>query len=88
MSEINDNFAVMKEQSQVKRSYNRTQSAKLLRDNSVWYDTKNAGAHLIVRHAGHIVDFWPGTGKYIVRNGPEGRGIFNLLRFLGVDIEA
>lgn len=51
------------------------------------FEVKNDGAHLIVRHEGQTVDFWPGTGKYKPRKpgARHGRGVFNLLKLLGID---
>lgn len=79
----------MKEAGQERRAGNRESTPQVLRDHGVAFDTKNAGAHLVVRHAGQVADLWPGTGKYRVRRkGGKGeqyrRGVFNLLRDMGV----
>lgn len=69
----------------MKTAHNRTCSAEILRERGVSFESKNGGAHLIVRRGGRIIDFWPGTGLWIAR-GPakkRGRGVFNLLRTLG-----
>lgn len=73
---------VLKQISQDRRSSNRDSSAKLLSERGIAYESKNDGAHLIVTHAGKTCDFWPGTGKWIVRKGPSGRGVFRLISFL------
>lgn len=74
----------MKEASVVKRATNRDASTETLRRHGVQFDSRNAGAHLIVKHAGKVVDFWPGTGKWIVRGQHKARrGLFPLLRELG-----
>ena len=71
----------MAEQSQEKRAKNRERSAQLLIDRGVEFETKNDGAHLIVKTKYGPVDFWPGTGKFIPRPaGRSGRGVFNLLK--------
>lgn len=71
-------------ESQVRRGENRESSAKILADRSIAFESKNMGAHLIVSHEGKVVDFWPGTGKYIPRGfGKAGRGVFNLLKVIG-----
>ncbi len=82
MSDIGDAFAVRKECSQIKRGNNREQSAQILKNAGISFESKNFGAHLIVTHNGKTVDFWPGTGKFIVRGGTTGRGVYNLLRLL------
>lgn len=57
-----------------------------LADAGYAFDVKNGAAHLIVRTDHGIVDFWPGTGKWITRfNHPgtyrmQGRGADNLMR--------
>lgn len=74
-----------KEESQLRRSENREGSAKILSDHGVQFESKNMGAHLIVKHGEQVVDFWPGTGKFICRaSGKHGRGVFNLLKRIGV----
>ena len=64
----------------------RIDSARILREHDVGFVARNGGAHLWVRGT---VDFWPGTGKWIVRKTNEkGRGVFGLLRHLGVPTKA
>lgn len=83
MSEYwHDVKSVLKQESQDRRSSNRDASAKLLNERGIAYESKNDGAHLIVTHAGKTCDFWPGTGKWIARKGPSGRGVFRLISFL------
>lgn len=44
------------------------------------FEAKNFGAHLIIRAIGLTVDFWPGTGLWIVRQPRrEGRGVQRLI---------
>jgi hypothetical protein len=74
----------MKERSQAKRASNREQSATLLTQAGVPFETRNAGAHLIVNHGGVVCDFWPGTGLWQVRGGRQGRGVRNLLKAINV----
>lgn len=70
--------------SQQKRERNRNSSAHILAEHGIDFDTKNDGAHLIVKHNGLTVDFWPGTGKFIPRKPKpkHGRGVFNLIKML------
>lgn len=65
---------------QEKRAVNRDSSAEVLRAKGVDFTTNNEG------FADNLtVDFWPGTGKWIVRGGKKaGRGVFNLLKEGGV----
>lgn len=71
----------MAEHSKNKRARNRERSAALLIDRGVKFETRNAGAHLIVTTKYGLVDFWPGAGKFMPRAaGKSGRGVFNLLK--------
>lgn len=83
--DIRADFDAMREASKEKRARNRRMSAEMLRRYDVWFQSKNAGAHLIVRHGCMVVDFWPGTGLWIVRGaGIRSRGVRKLLRHLEV----
>lgn len=73
-------------ESQQRRANNRDSSAKLLEERGISFVSRNSGAHLIVEHGGVTVDFWPGTGKFTQRGVTKsGRGVFNLLKLLGVE---
>lgn len=71
----------MQEASQQRRASNRDNSAALLRANGVQFESKNGGAHLVVRDGiGRIFDFWPGTGLWQLRGTPQRwRGVHSLL---------
>jgi len=84
MSETAEIYPCLKTESQQRRAGNRENSAKILTDNGIRFDSKNAAAHLIIYGASITVDFWPGTGKFIVRGGKTGRGVFNLLKLRGL----
>lgn len=71
------------EESKERRAKHREKSAALLQERGIEFETKNGGAHLIVRHGDKVTDFWPGTGKWIVRQGKKGRGVFPLLKEIG-----
>lgn len=83
MSELGELFHEKRIESQLRRKHNRTFSAELLTANSIAYYTNNAGVHLIVHHV-PMIDFWPGTGKWLVRGAgnPKGRGVRSLINFL------
>ena len=88
MADDEDQRAVwggLKMQSQIKRSQNRDNSAELLRAASIPFESSDMGVHLIVRPASSsfVIDFWPGTGKWIVRghSGVHMRGVRNLLQW-------
>lgn len=72
------------QESKERRARNRQASLDHLNAAGVVFTEHNNGAHLIIRHGGFTVDFWPGTGKWAVRRGLSGRGVFNLLAALGI----
>lgn len=81
--ELSDHYAAMKERSKLKRAANRHGSAEILTARGIEFESKNGGAHLIVRHNGKVADLWPGTGRWIFRGGkPDGRGVLNMIRKL------
>lgn len=67
-----------------KRADNREKSTGLLQAQAIPFEIHNRGAHLVVSGPTCLIDFWPGTGKYIVRDarGTTGRGVFNLLKHI------
>ena len=88
MSELAELFSLHREVSQAKRAYNREQGPLILKQHGITFESKNDGAHLVVTHNGHVVSYWPGTGKYLFRGADrKGRGVFNLLRSLGVKVK-
>lgn len=85
MGDLGDLFKDVKEASKQKRSENRNNAPILLEKEGIPFVSKNAGAHLIISagESSNIIDFWPGTGKWIVRSsGYPGRGIFNMIKYL------
>lgn len=78
-------WRAIKQERQEKRANNREASALILQRKGISFEAKNFEAHLIVTHEGQVVDFWPGTGKYIFRGSTvRGHGVFNLLKALNV----
>ncbi len=85
MSDTGDIFSHHRKQSQQKRGSNRERSTQLLKDKGIFFESKNAGAHLVVVHDDKTVDFWPGTGKWRIRGTKQyRRGVFNLLKAFGL----
>ncbi len=70
---------------QAKRRDNRAFSTDLLREHGIPFVSRNMGAHLIVTYKEKVVDFWPGTGRFIIRGEhTKQRGVRVLLKVLGV----
>ena len=80
MGDVGDTFNVWKEDGKKRRESNRANSPGILSDKGVKFTSKNSGAHLIVEGTDCLIDFWPGTGKFITRQGKHGRGVFNLIK--------
>jgi hypothetical protein len=83
--EIWETYKDLQKMRQAKRANNREQSAEMLKRAGFAFERKNDGAHLIVQADGYVVDFWPGTGKWITRGYRftiTNRGIRNLLKHL------
>ena len=83
-SEMGDLWREYKVERQQKRASNRDHSKKILDNNAIPHEVKNGGAHLIVTMDDLVIDFWPGTGLWIVRDGKNQRhgGVRKLLKFI------
>lgn len=82
MSDMGEMFSALNKVRQEKRADNREQSAEYLAQRGIPFVKKNGGAHLIVEGDECFIDFWPGTGKWIARNGQKGFGVRNLVNFI------
>mgnify|MGYP005864760845 CR=1 FL=1 len=87
MGDVGDDFRAYREARKKKRANNREQSIQLLDEWNITYTRHNMGAHIVVDIPGTDgngqVDFWPGTGLWIVRKAHKrGRGVKPLLKFL------
>jgi len=80
-SDIGELYAAKRERSRVRRASHREASPKMLEDAGIVFESKNFGAHIIVYCGDQIIDFWPGTGKWIGRKSGKGRGVRKLIRF-------
>jgi len=82
MSDIGDDFKFLKERSKQKKLSNIESSTLMLLEKGYDVDIKNNGVHLIVDWNDKTVDFWPSTGKWIVRGGKTSRGVKGLIKEL------
>ena len=57
------------------------QSGLYLIEQGIAFNTYNAGAHIKITRPGLVVDFWPGTGLWIIGR-KRGRGVRNLVKEL------
>lgn len=73
------------EQSRLKREQNVIASTQIIKSKKLSYIPRNHGTHLTIFHLNLVAEFWPATGTWKIRNSTkEGRGVFKLLKQLGV----
>lgn len=65
-----------------KKSKRRDQSPKLLKKAGISFRSSKDGVHLVVKGKRCTIDFWPGTGTWIVRNRKRGCGVGNLIQYI------
>lgn len=90
LDDMGDFFRAWTRCKKAKKALNQEWSTECLNRLGVDFEVFNWGNHLAVVHpAGNtIIDFWPSTGKWITRGtGRHGRGIRNLLRYMGIKYE-
>ena len=46
-------------------------AASMLNANRIQFTSYDDGAHLVVAAKGELIDFWPGTGKWMRRGEPK-----------------
>lgn len=83
MSDTGDTYRAMREDSKKRRAHNRDKSQAILKRHGILFESRNNGAHLIIREGNvTVADFWPGTGLWEMREGRKGRGVFKLIKAL------
>jgi hypothetical protein len=80
----------IKQARQAKRASNRDDSAQLLTEAGITFESKNDGAHLIVwigkSASDRKINFWPGTGLWMLDNtkskSQRNYGVKNLIQYV------
>lgn len=86
MGDMGEMYRDWREHKAEKRANNRALGYEALRERGYQFKTCNGGAHLVVSAShGVVIDFWPGTGKWIARaehggRAMRGHGLGNLMR--------
>jgi hypothetical protein len=62
--------------SKKRREHNREYGVSMLKKCGVTFSEHNNGFHLVVRHNGMVLDYWPSTGKWRLR-GDKSTVVFN-----------
>lgn len=84
-NEITKYYKDIREVKQQKKRNNLAYSTYTLKEAGIPFESHNDGVHLVINNHRHstIIDFWPSTGLWIMRNnGRRNRGIKKLLEFL------
>lgn len=80
MGDMGDMFNAWRKVKKEKKQSNLEQSTSILEQSKFDFESRNGGVHLIVYAVNEIIDYWPSTGKWIVRsNKKTARGIKQLL---------
>ena len=84
MGDVGEIFEGYNRARREKREANRASSPRMLEAARIPYGSYNNGSHLIVKGGPlGFIDFWPGTGLWIVRAGKvRGRGVANLIKLV------
>ena len=83
MGDTGDDMKAWNETKKKKKINNQESSTKLLITHGIKFESHNNGNHLIVKGERRLIDFWPSTGKFIVRGkNYHGRGVRNLISLL------
>lgn len=78
--DMGDFWRALREEGQQRRARNRERSPEVLTKAGIRFESKNDGAHLIVQGKAEVIDFWPGTGKWIPRGSTQYHiGVFKLI---------
>lgn len=81
--DMGDMFREWNKEKQAKRANNRESSPELLTEAGIAYISKSEGTHLIIQSKHGAINFWPGTGLWMVVNQQwQRRGVHSLLRYL------
>ena len=82
MSDMTEGWKSFNETKRQKKYQNQEQSTSILEKESIPFESKNYGTHLVTQTK-PIIDFWPSTGLWIVRGKDiKKRGVRGLLRYL------
>lgn len=90
MGDMGDDFRALRKYRKEKRQSNLLNSTEILKSHNINFEEKNGGVHLIIRHNNKTLDFFPSTGLWWDRDNRyrQQRGVFPLLRYIGVEIKA
>ena len=79
MSDTVETYKAMHEHNKQVREQRRMKAPGALTCRGIEFESKNEGAHLIVKGPKGLIDYWPGTGRWIDRTGGKGFGFKGLI---------
>jgi hypothetical protein len=79
MSDVVETYKAMAAHSKQIRDERRTKAPAALTRRGIEFESKNEGAHLIVKGPHGLIDYWPGTGRWIDRSKGKGFGFRELI---------
>lgn len=80
--ELWEDYRSIEKDQQEQRAIKRNSAPEQLKNAGVKFESKNEGAHLIIRHKGQVIDFWPGTERWKPQGFKRNFGINKLLSFI------
>jgi len=83
MGDMKELFEIMNDEKKERRANNTKNSMEVLLAHGVVFESRNSGAHIIIKHERGNINFWPSTGLWIWPGGKEKRGVFQLIKRLG-----
>lgn len=85
---MGDLYRAKKKHSQAKKQSNKENSLQVLDTAGVEHTVQGNNTHVIIKHKGTTVDFYPTTGLWLVRvPSKRGRGVLKLLAYLGIKLK-
>lgn len=83
MGEMGEIFREMTRQKKERKYHRKVKALHLLKENHVVYEELNNGYQLRINvDKDVVIDYWPTTGRWIIRNKKACFGVYSLLKFL------
>lgn len=81
--DMGDMWREVKALSKLKRARSRNKSPEHLIAAGIEFESKNDGAHLIIVVKSQVINFWPGTGLWMLKEETRRHGgVFPLIQYV------
>jgi hypothetical protein len=87
MGDMIEMYQELRQADSLRRAEKRESAPDQLRAHGISFEERNLGAHIIINNDGRLVDYWPGTGKWISRAADKkerGQSFASLAKYLGI----